>query len=177
MKPLPPPPKQRPSQPTQPPVYQVPTPEGFPARTQFASETEPMPQTSHSATASQPGVDAVSYTPHLSSYWLPTVEGPTFPDFIKEDRAQYVELRIALDNLLYPQLPEHYKYSILLKHVKVPNVHRLVLAHADEHTGKRRQDCVEEKKESEKRCTNTVREGTEHQIEMGESTKFKAGIS
>ncbi|KAL1275953.1 hypothetical protein QQF64_035576 [Cirrhinus molitorella] len=98
---------------------------------QFASEAEPMPQTLHPVTTSQPRVDAVSYTPHLSSYWLPTVEGPTFPDFVKEDRAQYVELRITLDNLLHCQLPEHYKYSILLKHVKVPNAHRLVLAHAE----------------------------------------------
>ncbi|XDV54023.1 hypothetical protein PO909_022401 [Leuciscus waleckii] len=59
------------------------------------------------------------------------VEGPTFPDFIEEDRAQYVEFKIALDNLLHPQLPEHYKYSILLKQLKVPNGHRLVLAHAE----------------------------------------------
>lgn len=38
---------------------------------------------------------------------------------------------MALDNLLHPQIPEHYKYSNLLKNVKVPNAHRLVLAHAE----------------------------------------------
>lgn len=42
-----------------------------------------------------------------------------------------MELRITLDNLLHQQIPEHYKYSILLKHVMVPNAQRLVLAHAE----------------------------------------------
>ncbi|KAL1276940.1 hypothetical protein QQF64_023613 [Cirrhinus molitorella] len=130
MKSLPPLPEQSQSQPSKQPFHQIPPPKVYPTHSQFA-EAEPMPQTLHPAITSQPRVDAESYTPHVSSYWLPTVEGPTFPDFVKEDRAQYVELRIALDNLLHPQLPEHYKYSILLKHVKVPNGHRLVLAHAE----------------------------------------------
>lgn len=90
-----------------------------------------MPRNVYPVTTSQLRAEAVPYTPHPSSYWVPTVEAPTFPDFIKEDRAQYMEHRIVLDNLLHPQLPEHYKYSILLKHVKVPNGHRLVLAHAE----------------------------------------------
>ncbi|XP_052446016.1 uncharacterized protein LOC127987697 [Carassius gibelio] len=132
MKPLPPLPDQRPRQTTQLPYYQVPPPsEAFPVQSQFAPETEPMSRISYPVTTSHLRADAVPYIPHPSSYWPPTVEGPTFPDFIKEDRAQYVELRIALDNLLHPQLPDHYKYSILLKHVKVPNAHRLVLAHAE----------------------------------------------
>ncbi|CAM4718193.1 unnamed protein product [Leuciscus chuanchicus] len=61
----------------------------------------------------------------------PNIEGPTFPDFTKEDRAQYVELRLSLSTLLHPSQSEHYKYAILLKHVKVPHAHRLVLAHAE----------------------------------------------
>ncbi|XP_039539859.1 uncharacterized protein LOC120487658 [Pimephales promelas] len=59
------------------------------------------------------------------------IEGPTFPDFTQEDRAQYVELRLSLSTLLHPSQSEHYKYAILLKHVKVPQAHRLVLAHAE----------------------------------------------
>jgi len=46
----------------------------------------------------------------------------------KEDRAQYVELRLS--TLLYPSQSEHYKYAILLKHVKVPHAQHL-LAHAE----------------------------------------------
>lgn len=46
IKPLPPLPEQRPSQPTQRPFYQVSSLEAYPAHSQFASETEPMPITS-----------------------------------------------------------------------------------------------------------------------------------
>ncbi|XP_062287006.1 uncharacterized protein LOC133992303 [Scomber scombrus] len=62
------------------------------------------------------------------------VEGPTFPDFTREDRAQYVELRLSLNNLLHQSQSEQYKYALLLKHVKTPNAHRLVLAHAESST-------------------------------------------
>ncbi|XP_021324376.1 uncharacterized protein [Danio rerio] len=129
-KPLPPLPGQQPIQTTQPHFYNIPPAAVHPVHSRFVSVTEPMPQTSYQAT-SQFRANTVPYAPPPPSYWSPTVEGPTFPDFYKEDRAQYVELRMALDNLLHPQIPENYKYSILLKHVKVPNAHRLVLAHAE----------------------------------------------
>nr|XP_055027031.1 uncharacterized protein LOC129416689 [Misgurnus anguillicaudatus] len=129
-KPLPPLPEQRPSRITQLSYNQVPSAEIRPDHSQMVPETVPMPQFSNHVT-SQLRADAVPYYPQLPPFGFPGVEGPTFPDFTKEDRAQYVELRMALDNLLHPQLSEHYKYSILLKHAKVPNAHRLVLAHAE----------------------------------------------
>lgn len=61
---------------------------------------------------------------------VPLVEGPSFPDFTKEDRAQYIELRMCLESLLHESQPEAYKYAILLRHVKAPRAHSLVLAHA-----------------------------------------------
>ncbi|XP_035235202.1 uncharacterized protein LOC118206521 [Anguilla anguilla] len=74
------------------------------------------------------------YPPMMYVQAAPNIEGPTFPDFTKEDRAQYVELRLSLSTLLHPTQSEHYKYAILLKHVKVPQAHRLVLAHAESST-------------------------------------------
>lgn len=65
---------------------------------------------------------------------LHNFEGWTFPDFTKEDRAQCVELHLSLNNLLHQSHSEQYKYALLLKHVKVPNAHRLVLAHAESST-------------------------------------------
>lgn len=60
----------------------------------------------------------------------PYVEEITFPDFKKEDRAEYLELRMCLEILLTEAHEEKFKYALLLKHVKAPCAHSMVLAYA-----------------------------------------------
>ena len=59
------------------------------------------------------------------------VEGPSFPDLTREDESQYMMLKMALSNLLDPGESEHYKYYILLDHLKVDQTKRLALAYVD----------------------------------------------
>ena len=47
------------------------------------------------------------------------LEGPSFPNLTREDEMQYRTLRMALSNLLDPNETEHFKYHVLLDHLKV----------------------------------------------------------
>lgn len=59
------------------------------------------------------------------------VEGPSFPNLTKEDETQYMMLRMALVNLLPPDESEHYKYHLLLDHLKVDAARHLALAYSN----------------------------------------------
>jgi len=56
------------------------------------------------------------------------LEGPSFPNLTREDEMQYRMLRMALSNLLDPNETEHFKYHVLLDHLKVDQAKRLALA-------------------------------------------------
>ena len=86
--------------------------------------------------------DTGQFTPPSNSQFLeprpslmprpvpPYVEETTFPNFTKEDRSQYIELRMCLETLLTASQDERYKYALLLRHVKVPRAHNIALAYA-----------------------------------------------
>ena len=86
--------------------------------------------------------DTGQFTPPSNSQFLeprpslmprpvpPYVEETTFPNFTKEDRSQYTELRMCLETLLTASQDERYKYALLLRHVKVPRAHNIALAYA-----------------------------------------------
>ena len=76
---------------------------------------------------SQPPVPRPRFTPRLVAPYLGET---TFPDFTKEDRSQYTELRMCLETLLTASQDERYKYALLLRHVKVPRAHNIALAYA-----------------------------------------------
>ena len=54
---------------------------------------------------------------------------PSFPDLTREDESQNMMLKMALSNLLDPGESEHYKYHILLDHLKVDQAKQLALAY------------------------------------------------
>ncbi|KAL4007454.1 hypothetical protein ACER0C_001306 [Sarotherodon galilaeus] len=56
------------------------------------------------------------------------LEGPSFPDLTSEDEIQYRLLRMALTNLLDPHETEHFKYHVLLDHLKVDQAKRLAIS-------------------------------------------------
>ena len=86
--------------------------------------------------------DTGQFTPPSNSQFLeprpslmprpvaPYVVETTFPNFTKEDRSQYTELRMCLETLLTASQDERYKYALLLRHVKVPRAHNIALAYA-----------------------------------------------
>lgn len=51
----------------------------------------------------------------------PTYRGPkpTIPDFVTKDPSEFTRLKIALDNLLPPNITELFKYQILMDHLKL----------------------------------------------------------
>ncbi len=67
------------------------------------------------------------------SYPVSRVQGPSFPFLLNDDPQEFVMLQLALTKLLSPHESEHYKYHILLDHLKFPPAHNLALAYANDH--------------------------------------------
>lgn len=102
------------------------------------------PQFQSAFTSAQP---LVSITPPPSTHVLPQtipvvpsitatrsysykVDGLSFPVFTREDEMQYRMLRMALDNLLDANKSEHFKYHVLLHHLKVGQARKLALGYS-----------------------------------------------
>lgn len=60
-----------------------------------------------------------------SSFGIPK---PKHPQFSSGHESDFALLRMALDSLLGPDphLIEHYKYQLLLEHLKLPSPYKLV---------------------------------------------------
>lgn len=75
--------------------------------------------------------------PYYASYPVPSyptsrVQGPTFPFLVNDDPQEFAMLQLALTNLLSPHEPEHYKFHILLDHLKFSPARDLALAYAND---------------------------------------------
>ncbi len=66
------------------------------------------------------------------SYPVSRVQGPSFPFLENDDPQEFAMLQLALTNLLSPYESEHYKYHILLDHLKFPPARNLALAYAND---------------------------------------------
>ncbi|KAL3977711.1 MFS transporter (organic anion transporter) [Sarotherodon galilaeus] len=88
------------------------------------------PATSDGLHAQKPSVPITASSGHPVSTrtHVYKLEGPSFPDLTSEDEIQYRLLRMALTNLLDPHETEHFKYHVLLDHLKVDQAKRLALA-------------------------------------------------
>ncbi|XP_025760072.1 uncharacterized protein LOC112844660 [Oreochromis niloticus] len=91
---------------------------------------EQQPATSNALHEQKPLVPVTARSGHSSSTrtHVYKLEGPSFPDLSREDEMQYRMLRMALTNLLDPHETEHFKYHVLLDHLKVDQAKRLALA-------------------------------------------------
>lgn len=113
----------------------------YPADQQFnrtVPAMQPYPQHAIPPTDHQSPLQPQGYlTAAESPYSVPRaqrygkVEGLSFPNLTKEDETQYMMLRMALINLLPPDESEHYKYHLLLDHLKVDAARRLALAYSN----------------------------------------------
>lgn len=75
--------------------------------------------------------------PYYASYPVPSyptsrVQGPSFPFLVNDDPQEFAMLQLALTNLLSLHEPEHYKFHILLDHLKFSPVRDLALAYAND---------------------------------------------
>ncbi|KAL3999531.1 AP-5 complex subunit zeta-1 [Sarotherodon galilaeus] len=88
------------------------------------------PATSNGLHEQKPLVPVTASSGHSSSIrtHVYKLEGPSFPDLTSEDEIQYRLLRMALTNLLDPHETEHFKYHVLLDHLKVDQAKRLVIS-------------------------------------------------
>ncbi|KAL3975387.1 gephyrin [Sarotherodon galilaeus] len=88
------------------------------------------PATSDGLHAQRPLVPITASSGHSSSIrtHVYKLEGPSFPDLTSEDEIQYRLLRMALTNLLDPHETEHFKYHVLLDHLKVDQAKRLAIS-------------------------------------------------
>lgn len=68
-----------------------------------------------------------------TSYPISRVQGSSFPFLINDNPQEFAMLQLALTNLLSPHESEHYKYHILLDHLKFPPVRDLPLAYVNDH--------------------------------------------
>ncbi|XP_026032619.1 uncharacterized protein LOC113027212 [Astatotilapia calliptera] len=91
---------------------------------------EQQPATSNTSYEQKPLISGTASSGHSSSTrtHVYKLEGPSFPDLSREDEMQYRMLRMALTNLLDPHETEHFKYHVLLDHLKVDQAKRLALA-------------------------------------------------
>ncbi|XP_056090713.1 uncharacterized protein LOC130070364 [Rhinichthys klamathensis goyatoka] len=73
------------------------------------------------------------YAPYpVSSYPTSRVQGPSFPFLVNDDPQEFAMLQLDLANLLSPHEPEHYKFHILLDHLKFSPARDLALAYAND---------------------------------------------
>ncbi|KAL1278262.1 hypothetical protein QQF64_024935 [Cirrhinus molitorella] len=66
------------------------------------------------------------------SYPISRVQRPSFPFLLNDDPQEFAMLQLALTNLLSPHESEHYKYHILLDHLRFPLARNLALAYAND---------------------------------------------